>query len=295
MDERNDQWGNRRKNSDQQAPHKDNPTAGSDIPIDALQAERGQSKSSMEEAWYNRSFGKDYLLVYKHRDMQGAYEEVRAMVGWLSLPRGAQVLDLCCGMGRHAMALRDFGFDVTGMDLSKTLLDEAVQHDDGGEEGRLVNWVHGDMRSVPLAGPYDAVVNLFTSFGYFDKDEENEQVLLEISRLLDANGRWIIDFLNPAYIRDNLVPRSVRMEGATQIEELRKIEAGYVLKSILLQEPERVERRYEEQVRLYELDDFKRMLNEAGLVLDAVYGGPDQSPYDRHRSPRMIMVGHKQV
>ncbi|GIQ68551.1 class I SAM-dependent methyltransferase [Xylanibacillus composti] len=255
----------------------------------------GHSPGEPEEAWYNRSFGKDYLLVYKHRDKAGAYEEVRAMVGWLSLPQGAKVLDLCCGMGRHAMALRDFGYDVTGMDLSKTLLAEAIRHDDGGQEGRRVNWIRGDMRQVPLTGPFDAVVNLFTSFGYFDHHEENARVLMEIARLLHAKGRWIIDFLNPAYVRETLVPHSVRADGITQIEEIRTIAAGYVRKSIILREPGSKERRYEEKVRLYELDDFKRMLKEAGLVLDAVYGGPDQTAYDRLRSPRMIMIGHKQA
>ncbi len=251
------------------------------------------TNEDVEEAWYNRSFGQDYLLVYKHRDMEGAYEEVRAMVGWLSLPQGASVLDLCCGMGRHAMALRDFGYNVTGMDLSKTLLSEAVKHDDGGADNRPVTWVHGDMRNVPLTGPFDAVVNLFTSFGYFDNHDENAQVVDEICRLLQPNGRWIIDFLNPVYVQRNLVPRSVRSEGRTRIEEVRCIEAGYVRKSITLREPGKKERCYEEQVRLYELDDFKRMIADAGLELEAVYGGPDRSGYDRQQSSRMILVGRK--
>jgi ubiquinone/menaquinone biosynthesis C-methylase UbiE len=53
-------------------------------------------------AWYQESFGNDYLIVYKHRDLQGAYNEVKQMIDWLQLPVGAEVLDLCCGMGRHA-------------------------------------------------------------------------------------------------------------------------------------------------------------------------------------------------
>ncbi|UUZ84364.1 methyltransferase domain-containing protein [Paenibacillus sp. P26] len=118
--------------------------------------------------WYKKSFGNDYLLVYKHRDLQGAYAEVRSMMEWLQPPEGAEVLDLCCGMGRHSMALNRFGFHVTGVDLSDVLLTEARRLDTEEE----VRWVQGDMRQVPLNETFDAVVNLFTSFGYFDTDEE---------------------------------------------------------------------------------------------------------------------------
>ena len=99
-------------------------------------------------AWYQESFGNDYLIVYKHRDLQGAYHEVKKMIDWLGLKQGAEVLDLCCGMGRHSMALAEFGYDVTGVDLSEVLLNEAVKLD----EGKQVTWLHGDMREVPLSG-----------------------------------------------------------------------------------------------------------------------------------------------
>ncbi|WP_337588938.1 class I SAM-dependent methyltransferase [Gorillibacterium massiliense] len=115
------------------------------------------------ERWYERSFGRDYLLVYKHRDFQRAQAEVHEMVRWLSLKPGVEVLDLCCGMGRHSMALADAGYQVTGVDLSDVLLAEARRLDPAGR----MKWVKGDMRRIPLSGPFDAVVNLFTSFGYF--------------------------------------------------------------------------------------------------------------------------------
>ncbi|WP_281889142.1 class I SAM-dependent methyltransferase [Paenibacillus sp. YYML68] len=241
--------------------------------------------------WYEKSFGDDYLIVYKHRDMQGAYEEVRRMMEWLELPESSEVLDLCCGMGRHALALTGFGFRVTGVDLSEVLLREARKLDTKEE----VRWVQGDMRHVPLDGPYDAVVNLFTSFGYFDDDAEHEQVLREIYRVLAPGGKFIIDFLNPEYVKEQLVPQSSRMEGTLHIEETRRIENGYVCKTIVLQEDGSEERRrYEERVKLIGLESFQRMLAASGLTVDHVYGGYDASAYEPQASRRMIFVGRRE-
>src|SRR5690606_21057041 len=118
------------------------------------------------------------------------YHEVKRMIDWLGLPQGSTVLDLCCGMGRHSLALHEFGYRVTGIDLSEVLLEEAKKLDQTGK----VTWIHGDMRYVPLEAQFDAEVNLFTSFGYFDQDDENGKVVREMDRLLAPAGKFIIDF-----------------------------------------------------------------------------------------------------
>lgn len=241
-------------------------------------------------AWYQESFGDDYLLVYKHRDMQGAYDEVRKMVNWLELAQGAEILDLCCGMGRHSMALAEFGFQVTGVDLSEILLQEAVKIDVDGQ----VTWIRGDMRAVPLSKSFDAVVNLFTSFGYFDEDAQNEKVLHEMHRLLKNDGRFIIDFLNPGYVRANLVEQSERQVDDLTIREMRSIEDGCVRKRIVISEPGEQDRHYLEQVKLYERPDFEAMLQRAGLHIDHVYGDYEGQAYTQSVSSRLIFVGHKE-
>lgn len=238
-------------------------------------------------AWYEKSFGSDYLLVYRHRDMQGARHEVKAMIDWLGLPDGAAVLDLCCGMGRHSLALADFGYLVTGVDLSGSLLAEARRQD---AEGR-VRWIRGDMRNVPLQETFDAVVNLFTSFGYFDDDDNNGRVLREIARLAKPGGRFIIDYLNPDDVRRRLVPHSERTQGELCIDETRRIEGGFVRKRIVLREPGQPSREYEEQVRLYDLPQLTALAEQAGLRVGRVYGGYDGQPFSALSSPRMILVG----
>jgi len=244
----------------------------------------------MAEAWYEKSFGQDYLLVYKHRDMQGAQAEAGRMTGWLKLAPGAHVFDLCCGMGRHSLALAKEGYQVTGMDLSEVLLAEARRMD----EHRQVEWVRGDMRRVPLAGPFDAVVNLFTSFGYFETDEENGAVLREIGRLLKPGGRFLLDFMNARFVERNLVPYSERQDGSVRIQESRSIENGFVCKRIVLSEPGKPDRNYQERVRLYQLGDFKRLLAGTGLVLDQVHGDYENGSYSEETSKRLILVGTRE-
>ncbi|KIL40620.1 SAM-dependent methyltransferase [Gordoniibacillus kamchatkensis] len=243
-------------------------------------------------AWYKQSFGADYLTIYKHRDCNHAKQEVRQMIDWLRLPPGARVLDLCCGMGRHSFTLAEFGYDVTGLDLSEVLLSEAKEQDSSSS----VRWLQGDMRHVPLpCVRFDAVVNLFTSFGYFDDDKENRKVLLEIERLLQPGGKWIVDFLNPYAVVSGLVPHSERREGNMIIREARYVKNGMVYKQITVLEDGRDTRTYTEQVKLYKLPDFEQMLKGSSLVVKQLYGDYQGSSYNAATSPRMIMVGEKKA
>ena len=238
--------------------------------------------------WYKKSFGEDYLIVYKHRDFGGARREVEQMIGWLELQPGAKVLDLCCGMGRHSLALAEAGYEVTGVDLSEPLLQEA-RNQEGADK---VTWLRSDMRELPLTGGFDAVVNLFTSFGYFEEDEEQIKVLSEIRRQLKPGGKYIIDFLNPAHVIRNLIPHSTREDEDDLVDEKRRIEDGYVTKDITLtSKTDGSARQYHERVKLYSLENFKEMLLAADLQLEAVNGSYDGGEYHAECSERMIFRG----
>jgi SAM-dependent methyltransferase len=240
--------------------------------------------------WFERSFGSDYMVVYKHRDWEDAVREVRCMMDLLRLPAGVEVLDVGCGMGRHALALADMGYKVTGIDLSDTLLRHAAMQD--SEE--RVEWVRGDMRNMPLSSSrYAGTVNFFTSFGYFETEEEDAGVLRELRRVLRDDGRFLIDFLNPVVVESRLVPRSERVDEETGwlIEETRSIEDGAVVKHIRIAEHDGTERNYTERVRLYSLEWFAEHLGQAGLRLEAAYGNYEGACYDRDRSERLIVIG----
>jgi SAM-dependent methyltransferase len=112
----------------------------------------------------------------------------------LALSPGARVLDLCCGHGRIALELARRGHRVTGLDLSERSLAHAREA--AGREGLELEWIHADMREVP-EGPFDAIVNVFTAFGYFEEEAENQRVLDGVARALRPGGRFLIDVINP--------------------------------------------------------------------------------------------------
>lgn len=246
----------------------------------------------MIKPWYEQSFGNDYMIVYKHRDWESAIKEVRQMADWLKLPKASRVLDIGCGMGRHALALAEIGYEVTGIDLSDILLGEARKHD----SAQTIEWVQGDMRNLPFREEcFDATVNLFTSFGYFSIEEDNINVLRHIRRVLRPGGAFLIDFLNPVFVEQSLIPYSERIDSdyGLHIEEIRSIQNGYVQKVITISDLSKREksRQYLERVHLLTLDWFVQHLADSGLKLELMYGNYDGSSFNDSVSPRMIMVG----
>lgn len=244
----------------------------------------------MGEDWFERSFREDYLLVYRHRDDASADREIANMLDRLPVKPTGRVLDLCCGSGRHSRALARRGYDVVGVDLSPVLLELA-------EEQNIypnLTFVRCDMRAIPFEEEFDIVVNLFTSFGYFATDEENARVVQNMCRALKPGGEAVIDYLNPAYVRANLVPRSEREEHGLFIEETRWIEDGFVKKRIVVRDAESPEpREYQEQVRLYEAYEMVRMLEAAGFGDLQMFGDYAYGPYRGAESPRMIFYARK--
>lgn len=239
--------------------------------------------------WYERSFGDDYMVVYRHRNWERAIEEVRQMMRWLELPQGSSLLDVGCGMGRHAVALAEMGYQMSGVDLSEPLLQEAREHDGNGH----VRWEHGDMRSLPYPDScFDATLNLFTSFGYFN-EQDNRRVLHEQRRVLRSDGCFVIDFLNAEEVRRKLVPLSEHVDEQTgwMIREQRRIESDAVCKTITIVTRSGEERHYEECVKLYGLDWFEEALAEAGMRITRTAGSYDGASYIRSESKRLIISG----
>lgn len=237
--------------------------------------------------WYEESFGEDYLLVYKHRNRQRADREIEAVVRWLQLEAGASLLDLCCGTGRHSIPLHHHGFQIKGVDLSPVLLQVAREE----AAGLDISFHQGDMRNLPFPdNDFDGLVNLFTSFGYFADDGENERVLREIARVVKPGGRFVIDYLNHATVKRGLVPQSERMEEGVLIRERRWIEDGFVKKEIEV-EDDTGKRRYLERVKLYTREQMEAMMAAAGLAAETVKGDFDGSDYGEATSPRMIFTG----
>ena len=121
--------------------------------------------SDAERPWYVDFFGDDYRIAYRSTLTDDRSDEETAFVAWtLGLSTGQEVLDLCCGHGRHALRLAQAGMKVTGLDLSEQYLAEA--RDAADREGVALELVRGDMRHIPYVLRFDAVINMFSAFWY---------------------------------------------------------------------------------------------------------------------------------
>lgn len=237
-------------------------------------------------AWYKEWFGQEYLELYAHRDDEEAERHVdfvmRHLPGAEDDPR---VLDLACGAGRHSVALAERGLDVVGVDLSITLLTQP----------RAGSRVAGDMRCLPFRdAAFDWVLNFFTSFGYFERERENFQVLEEITRLLHPGGRFLIDFFNKERVIANLEREETRTIAGRNLHIERWYDPATrrIQKRMRLEAPGRTTSTYLESVRAYDRDEVTIGARWAGLEVDALYGDFDGEPYHRE-SERLILVGHK--
>lgn len=238
-------------------------------------------------AWYREWFGNDYLDLYAHRDEAEAERHVDFVVQSLMTDQApSAVLDLACGAGRHTAALRRRGIKALGIDLSLVLLSHPPH----------IPAVQGDMRRLPFASEsFDWVLNFFTSFGYFERERENFEVLEEVTRMLRPGGRFLIDFLNRERALRELRPTETQEIDGRRIDIERWYDEASrrINKRMRLVAADGSVRSYLESVRAYGHDEVTIGLRWAGLETEAVYGDFAGEPYVRESSERLIVVGRR--
>ncbi|MFB4163479.1 class I SAM-dependent methyltransferase [Alteribacillus sp. JSM 102045] len=240
------------------------------------------------KSWFEEHFQEDYLRIYDHRDEEKAADELSHIMDYLPLERGMKAIDLCCGNGRHTRWLARKGIHVTGVDLSPALLKKAIEL----TSGLPVQYQRADIRDVPLLQEFDAAFNLFTSFGYFSDDTENELVFTRAAESLKNQGWFCFDYLNPVHVKKTLVPKDESVKDGLQVTQERKISSGFVYKRITIKE-EGYKREYRERVKLYEPDALINMLKRNNFKVVHLFGDYDTSCYQKENSPRQIFICQK--
>ncbi|MFA0782394.1 class I SAM-dependent methyltransferase [Fervidibacter sacchari] len=244
--------------------------------------------------WYREFFDDLYLRVYQPLEApEKVRREVDFIVKALNLPAGAKVLDLCCGQGRHSLELARRGFQVVGVDLSEALLYAARKRAES--EGLNVTFLQCDMREIDFKDEFDAVINMFTSFGYLESEAEDEKVLGKVAQALKSGGKFLLDVVN----RDRLVRDfqgrewHAADEGWLVLEERTfdhlsgRMETRWIC---VARDGVRYERL--SSVRLYTASELRTMLERAGLEVTNLFGDYDGSPYSWD-SQRLIIVACK--
>jgi len=242
--------------------------------------------------WWKKYFDEHYLKLYSYTEKSAA-SEVDAILRMLNITRPSRILDLCCGFGRHSIILAKKGHQVTGLDLSEKFLQKA--RDKADMLNLRLELEQRDMRDIQHMNEFDAVINLFTAFGFFDSEADDLMVLQGISRALKPDGQFLIDTIN----RDNVIysrqTQTWTIENGLVVLEERFFD---FFKSRLeiahhLVENSGVKRKLESSFRLYTLREMLDMFSRAGLTLTDVYGDFDGSHYNAN-SPRMILVARRE-
>ncbi|TGD59417.1 class I SAM-dependent methyltransferase [Flavobacterium humi] len=235
-------------------------------------------------SWYSCWFDTPYYhILYKERNDAEAHLFMDNLTHYLNLPEEAKILDLACGKGRHSIYLNQLGYEVTGADLSVNSIAIASQH----ANEKLHFKVH-DMR-LPFDEKYDAVFNLFTSFGYFENDEDNFKTLSSIKQSLNEYGFAVIDFLNADYVIPNLVPEEVKTVDGIDFHIKRYVKDKHIYKEIDF-EDKGEKFHYTEKVQALALSDFEAMMEKAGIYLLDVFGDYKLRKFYKKESERLIMI-----
>ena len=232
------------------------------------------------QSWFNTSY---YHLLYRNRDYKEAEVFIKNIVKYLNLDKDDSILDLACGKGRHSIFLNSLGFNVTGLDLSKNSIKEAKTR----ESSSLHFDVH-DMRNL-YNTQFEVVLNLFTSFGYFEKDLDNFKVIQTIKSSLKQNGIGVIDFMNSPQVIENLIAQnSHKIDGVT-FKLKRSYSDGFITKDIDISDSDKTYQ-FQEKVRAYSFQDFEVMLSNAGLHLLECFGNYNLEPFNIKTSKRLILI-----
>jgi SAM-dependent methyltransferase len=236
------------------------------------------------ECWYESWFDTPYYhILYKDRDYEEAQLLVDNITAYLNLPDDAKILDLACGKGRHSVYLNQLGYDVTGADLSRCSIAEAKPF-----ENEKLHFVVHDMRE-PFAQKFDAVFNLFTSFGYFEDDADNLKTLIAIRDSLSDYGFGVIDFMNVPYVAGNLVPEETKIVEGINFHIKRYFRDGHIFKEIDFSDKGKAFH-FTEKVQALSLEDFEQMMESAGIHLLDVFGDYRLRKFSKNDSERLIMV-----
>ena len=243
--------------------------------------------------WFTRFFDAAYVAqLLEEKSAADTRAEVDFLVRRLRLPRGARILDVPCGYGRHAAALARRGYVVLGVDLSRAMIAEGRRR---FSEGPGLRFRRGDMRRIAFHEEFDAVVNLYTSFGYF-RAAQNAQVLRRMAQALKPGGRLIVDHRDPVY--DATVPRRLWYRAGRRwfILEHRRFDrrTGIVDTTQLVLTAGRrsaVQRRF--RIQEFSLTRWRRMLRRAGLRLLGAYAGYGGRRYRPGTTGRLIVVAER--
>jgi SAM-dependent methyltransferase len=242
----------------------------------------------MQKDWFSSWFDTPYYhILYKNRDYSEASLFIDTISDFLKLQPNLKCWDLCCGKGRHSIFLNKKGFDVIGTDLSV----QSILQANKSANDRLEFYQH-DMRKLFRTNYFDVVFNVFTSFGYFEKQEDDLHVFDSVQKGLKSKGLFVFDYLNSEYVKSIIKAHdTITIDGIT-FTISKKIENYTIIKSIDFTDNGE-SFHFEERVKLFDKAYFEGLAKECNLTILNTFGNYKLQEFDVNTSPRLILVLQK--
>ncbi len=236
------------------------------------------------EDWFDSPY---YHILYKDRDDTEAKQFITNLLNYLSPTKNDLFLDVACGKGRHSIYIESLGYIIDGFDLSENSIDAAKN----SETNRLKFHVN-DIRIPLKTNHYNFAFNLFTSFGYFEDEKDNQIAINAITESLKPNGTLVLDFMNCKNVIANLEKKEVKTIHNIDFIISRSYSNKYIIKDIEFTD-KGIAYHFQEKVKALSLNQFKNYFDIANLKIEAIFGDYNLNPFDEENSERLIIIAKK--
>lgn len=242
----------------------------------------------MSKTWFESWFDTEYYhLLYQNRDDQEAQNYLVRLIDFLKIPKGAKIIDIACGRGRHSIFLNKCGFDVTGIDLAKQSIEFAKRH-----HNKHLQFICHDSRITFKRNRFDYALNLFTSFGYLENREELLDELINMRDNLKDEGILVLDYFNSARITGSKFPREKIQRKDVTFQISKEIKGHQIIKNIEVRKGDETFF-FTEKVHLITKAEFEQLFSDAGLEILHIFGDYYLRPYDPAKSDRLMLIARK--
>ena len=244
----------------------------------------GNTSAQWFENWFDSPY---YHILYQHRNFDEAELFIDNLIQLLHPAAHSQFLDLACGKGRHSIYLNKKGYTVTGIDLSQESINCASRF----ENKTLEFYVH-DMRKPFRINYFDSVLNLFTSFGYFENKRDDIATIDAVYKALKPNGIFVLDFLNVHKAVSNLIPEESKIVDGIKFTINKSIEDDFIVKHIHFSDKGK-EYHFQECVKMLTLNDFENYFTAKKFKIVHLKGNYQLDDFDPKTSDRLILIAQK--
>lgn len=244
-----------------------------------------------QKNWYKNYFTKFYydLFCATKEDKISEEKEINFICNVLRLSQEAKILDLACGHGRHAVKLAQKGYDVTGVDFNKSYL--RIAKKEAQKKRVSLRLVQYDMREIQFINEFDAVIMMYTSFGYFKNERDNIKVLKLARRSLKKGGRFLLDVPNKKLVIEKILGKTWNKINDNYVLENKTFGKKVLKNEVIIINPKGKINNLSSHVRLYELDEIKNILKKVDMKYAKAFGDYNtETNYNSFKSSRMIVL-----